>query len=193
LPYAILNFISSACFGISESISIPVLQKLNIDAYGSVGIISRTLFLGLLETSLIIYFDLKTIAQQKSEFLIHKPSLLSIALPSLFRNTVIWAGTTVSIFIIYHFEHSFGLHLAFQWKTLLSFILGIIFALLALPFDIVCTQAVGAEFKMSIWQRIKCNIQSEGLACICRGGLMRVIALGIFTAATVLTDLFLNQ
>lgn len=193
LPYAILNFISSACFGISESISVPILQKFDL-AYQPIGIIIRTIFLGFTETLLIIYFDLKTISKQKKEFLLQKPNILSIALPSFLRNTVIWGGATSSIYVIYYLTNNAQfLTITYSLKIIISFILGISFAILALPFDLVSTQVVGCNKKISLIKRLKENIKEHGIIRLCHGGLVRVIVLGIFTVATVLTDLFLNQ
>lgn len=192
--YAIMNAISSGSFGLVEGLSIPLIKWQNLDPYSFFGILLRTLFLGTFETILIVYFDYKAIQSQKIGLLENKKlKILSFFTPSFIKNTIIWGGTTFSIFIIYKLYESFP-DINYMIKILISFTFGVLFATAALPFDVICVKRVGVyDHERSMISILKECIQADGLKRIFAGGMMRVLILGIFTISTVLTDLFLKK
>lgn len=192
LSWGIFNFIDTFCFGISESIAMPILDKFNL-TYHPIGIIIRTVLIGFIQTACVIYFDFKMISKQKNEFIVHAPEIKPMIIPSFLRNTFIWGGTTCALYIIHHLNNKLLITTNLFLETIISLNTGVIFALIALPFDFVTTQIVGHTTKnISIYGILHTNIKQKGIKYIFKGGTMLISELTIVTITITLTHLFIK-
>ena len=191
---AILNSYASGIFGIVEGFSIPFIENLNINAYGINGILFRTILLGFSESIINIYFDFKAISKEKFLQSNQKTSIFRFSVLAFLKNTIGWASTMISIFLIYQLKHSFQIEISYTFSVIFSFCIGMIFSPLVLPFDVMCVQTVGvSSSEESVLDIIKKNIKNHGIKRLCYGGLMRIIILSCFSSATVLVDIILKN
>lgn len=186
-------YASSFSFEIAENISVPILKKFDLD-YTLIGIIIRTICLGLTDTILITYFEFKMTSKQKHEFIASKPSILSIIIPCFVKNTIMWGGTTFSIYIIYYLSTNMNIKTSHLFNNSISFVFGIIFAIISLPFELASVQAVGHEEKnISTFKILYTNIKKNGLKRVFDGGTIFVIEMTVFTVLMVFAELLINQ
>lgn len=187
IPYALLQFFSSASFGVSEFFSTVILNQLGMQV-SFIAVLFRTLMAGVIETSSTIFFEMKEIEKNKINLLEADPKVKTIFFPLLLRNSFYWLGSLVSIYIIKVLEIKYSYCTCHTENILISFFIGVIFAVLTIPFDVVTTQNLGSSDNLSILQRLKKNVFEGGYVEIFRGSLMRILISTCFTICTVLTD-----
>lgn len=186
VPYIVMNFISSASFGIFDYFSAKMIFFLNSSILLTIFI--RATFGGLGEALATCYFEFKTIIQNK-DFEENKSNTnVSIAIILLIiRNAFIWSAAIIV------FEISPLMHWNNCQSTIISIILGIIFGIISTPLDVLITRNCGTKLQESLWQQCKeilINYKQNGAFA---GGLMRFIQMGIYSAVTLLTMLFLQK
>jgi hypothetical protein len=182
--YMILNFLVNAAFGISEFMSYMILSSFNLQ-FTIFGIFTRILFAASIETIFTAKTEVQTISKYKGD-LMKKSGEVSSILASIFtRNIINWMGSLIAIYLIYKFQ------LSYFYGFFISLIVGMIFAIATLPFDIVATHNCGDIEKLSIFQRLKkISFESGGYQEAYRGSLMRIIMMTCYSIGIVIVERF---
>lgn len=185
-PYAKINLYSSAAFGVSEFFMIALLKKFGFEVT-IIGTLSRALSAGILETLLTARSEVKEISRNKAEFMKSDGTVRSIIEMIFIRNTLFWLGSLLS----FYFISKSGLS-DFS-GTLLSFGLGIVFAIITIPFDIAATHSCGDDIHYSTFKRIKKIVnEGNGYSATFHGSIMRILQMAIFTSTTAITEMLLR-
>lgn len=186
MPYAKLQFFSSAAFGFSEFFMVMILKKFGIEV-ALIGILLRALSAGVLETSFTIRSEVKEISRNKGELMKKDGTVNSIIGAIFIRNIVFWMGSLLTVYFI---EKA---HLSNSTGIVLSFGLGIIIAILTIPIDMAATHNCGDDVKYSTFKRIRKIIQDGGgYSSSYYGSLMRILQIAIFTLVTFVTEMILR-
>jgi len=185
--YVEIQFLVNVAFAFSEFFSIKWLSVYQYELT-AVGIIVRAFSASILETLMTIKSEVSQIAKNKGE-LMKKDGEVSSIITSIFvRNTINWFGSLWSIYFIHKLSlGDFG-------GFVFSFVVGIIFAILTLPFDIVATHNCGSLEKLSILQRLKkIAFESGGYSAMYRGSIMRIIMMTCYSVSIVLVSVYLMK
>jgi hypothetical protein len=195
IEFSFLQFFSSAAFGVSEFFSRKIIINNNLE-FNPISIIISTIFAGFLETIFTIIFEFKAIEANKINLIERKTSYLNIFFPLLYRNSLYWIGSLGSIFIINILEKKYNINFTNSLSLLLSFFIGLFWAIMTTPIDMIISQKVGSDNdiykKQNIFIILKDKITNDGISEILRGSLARISLSTIFTIGTVLTQRFLN-
>jgi hypothetical protein len=192
IPFALLQFFSSGAFGFANILINKIIFNFNLE-FNVVSILIGTLIAGFFETLATFFFEMKEIEKNKVNLLETSGSAASIVFPLFLRNSLYWVGSLASIFILNLIEKKYYINLSTNLIFLISFLTGLIWAVLTIPFDLVVTQAFGSSEKLGIFDRLKKNIFEGGYQEIFKGSFMRVIMSTLFTIAIVLTEYFLKK
>jgi branched-subunit amino acid transport protein len=103
------------------------------------------------------------------------------------RNVLFWLGSLLS----FYFINKAGL--SDFIGTILSFILGMLFAVITIPIDMAATHNCGDDIHCSTIERIKKIIkEGNGYAATYHGSAIRILQMAIFTTATAITEIILR-
>ncbi len=186
-PYGKLQFLSSASFGFSEFLCIFLLKKINLESV-ILAIIIRALSASVFETAMTIKSEVQEISRNKGELMKVKGTIASSINAIFFRNALFWMASLISGYLIEQ------LGISYISGILLSAVLGMLFAVITIPLDLVATQNCGDDESHSIISRMKKIIQDNNqYSSIYRGSLMRIIQIGIFTVVTTFTGILLKS
>jgi hypothetical protein len=184
-PYGQLQFLSSFSFGLSEFCCIFVLKKYNLDT-SFIAVLIRAISAGIFETVFTARAEVQEISKNKGELMKQRGTIASILEAIFMRNVLFWIGPLLSFYFI-NKAHLSGLTSGF-----VAFVIGIIFGVLTIPFDLVATHNCGDDEKYSVFSRIK-KVLSEGqYSSIYYGSMMRIIQNSIFTIVTTITEMILR-
>ena len=185
IPYIMLNFLVNAAFGISEFFATMILSPHNLQLT-IFGVIVRMISASLFEILFTAKAEVQEIARNKGDLMKKNGEVSSILSAIFVRNIVNWMGALFSIYFIHLFQ------LNYSQGFLLSFFVGVIFAIMTLPFDIVATHNCGDIEKLSIFQRLKkISFESGGYHGAYRGSLMRIIMITCYSVSIVVVERFL--
>ena len=178
LPYTLMNFLSNMSFGFSNHLSNLILEE---NYFLFTGVMLRSLLGGIIETILTIYPEIDEILKNKGDLKKNrKNNIIKISFPIFLRNSIAWVGTTLSYEILVKFSMGVG------QSTIVSFIIGIIFGIISLPFDVITTQNCGSHEKLNSIQRFF-RIVDQDKTVLLSGTIIRVLQISIFTVVTVLS------
>ena len=185
-PYGKLQFLSSFSFGFSEFCCIFFLTKFNLEL-SFAAIFIRAISAGLFETTLSVKAEMQEISRNKGDLMKQKGTVASILEAIFMRNTLFWMASLVSFYFINKMSLS-GLA-----GGLLAFVLGIIFAVITIPIDLVATHNCGDDEKHSVFSRIKKILTTKGCySSIYYGSFVRVFQISIFTVVTTITEMIVR-
>ncbi len=175
LPYAIMNFISSASFGVSEFIS----KKILVYSSGLlISVVIRSLLGGFIETVSTIHSEMKEISKNKGELMKSKAVASSIFTSILIRNCIFWAPSAISYEVSVNYPDSYS--------SCIPLILGLISGLVSIPFDVVATKSCGGlNNNHNFLDKLKiifANNKKEVFA----GTLIRIVQMALFTLVTTI-------
>ncbi|AHX11805.1 hypothetical protein NHE_0886 [Neorickettsia helminthoeca str. Oregon] len=181
-PYVVMNFLSNLSFGLSDMVSERVLPL----GYGILtGIFFRALLGGAIETLMTVYPEVREIVRNKRELASGDGKVSSVLFPSFLRNSVAWLGSTSA------YEISTRFHLESGVSILLSVCMGLIFAIVSIPFDVLVTQSCAAREELTLLNRVL-RIMRDSKNKFLLGSVIRVLQIVIFTAVTVSTMFFIR-
>ncbi|WP_338364824.1 hypothetical protein [Candidatus Xenohaliotis californiensis] len=141
IAYSLLNFVSSASFGVSNYFSNLLLKDKQLLFFAPM---LRSLLGGLIETLATLRIEIREINKNKGNNNKNETSLLTMALLILMRNSVFWLGATIS----FEITKTFNLNaIIVFWLTLLT---GLFAGILSTPVDAVATRVCGAEKTINI-------------------------------------------
>ncbi|QHD65505.1 hypothetical protein [Neorickettsia findlayensis] len=181
LPYAVMNFLSSMSFGISEAISAIALKSFFHPTILFV-VLFRSMLGGLLETLFSIWAEICEISRNKGTLMENKATLRGVALPILVRNMIFWSASVVS------YEISIAYHMSLLSGTAVGLIFGIFAALLSIPLDVVATRNCGAHVRHGVLACVwAVFLGKEDAKYLLYGTIIRVIQIAMFTLVTLLT------
>lgn len=183
VPYVILNFISSASFGIFDYLSNFITTNWHCCIITT--IIVRTLIGGLGETLGTIYFEIKEVIQNK-EIKYAETNFVTILVLIFLRNSITWFAAI----LVYELAEKY--HFSQIDSIIYSFILGIIFGVLTTPFDVLITRNCGVVKQESLWQQIHHIICESKYDETFSGASIRLIQIGVYSVTTLLTMMFLK-
>lgn len=185
LPYVMLNFISSASFGVFDYFSNVITRKLQCCMLTV--IIVRTFVGGLGETFGTIYFEIKEVIQNKEmQDENAKTSFVTILILIFLRNAIAW----LAAILVYELGEKY--HFSQMQAIMFSCILGIIFGILTTPFDVLITRNCGVVKKESLCSQIYHIIFKSKYDETFSGAIIRFIQIGIYSVVTLLTMIFLK-
>lgn len=180
LPYAVMNFLSSMSFGISEAASDVVLGLFAHSVIFS--IFFRSVLGGSLETAFSVQAEMCEISRNKGALMESKAVLRSVALPILVRNMIFWSASVVS------YEISTAYRLGLLNTTFLGLTLGVVAALFSIPLDVIATRNCGAQKEHGILDHMRVILfGKEDVRSLLYGSAIRIIQVAMFTFVTVLT------
>ena len=186
VPYAKVQFFSSAAFGFSEFFMVMILKKFDADVT-LLGIIMRAIAAGVLETALTIDAEVKEISRNKGELMKTPGTIKSVFGPLFIRNIMSWVGSLVTIYFLNK------MHLSNFTASILALVLGTVVAVITIPIDMAATQNCGDDIHCSTFARVKKIIQEGGgYSSSYRGSLMRIVQIAIFTVVTSITEMILR-
>lgn len=186
-PWIMLNFLVNAAFGISEFFSVGILSKYGMQLTIP-GILIRAVSAAIIEIILTIRSEVKEISKNKGEWMKQDGEVSAILTAVFLRNILNWLGCLISVYFIHIFS------LSYFYGFTLSFVIGMIFAIITLPFDVVATHNCGDIERLSILKRLeKITFESGGYHGAYRGSLMRIIMNTCFSVGIVIVErLLLN-
>ncbi|ACT69858.1 hypothetical protein ACJZTR_03845 [Neorickettsia risticii] len=181
LPYAVMNFLSSMSFGISEAISGIVLKSFFHPAILFV-VLFRSMMGGLLETLFSVWAEMCEISRNKGALMENRATFRGVALPILLRNMIFWSASVAS------YEISIAYHMNLFSGTAIGLVFGIFAALFSIPLDVVATRNCGARVRHGILACAKAALlREEDARYLLYGTVIRVIQIAMFTLVTLLT------
>ncbi|ETO91273.1 MAG: putative membrane protein [Candidatus Xenolissoclinum pacificiensis L6] len=184
LPYAMMNFMSSLAFGLSEYLYYYIFKSLiqNIPFI----ILIRSTIGGFIETVLSIYSEVQEIERNKGELIVTKSSISVQFLPILLRNSFFWCSTVLTVLIVEIYK------LSFLNGIFLGMLLGMIFSFITLPFDVIATNICGASHHANLLSRFKFILKEKSIYALFTGFWMRSIQISCYTAFTVLSVMLID-
>lgn len=186
IPFAKLQFFSSSAFGVSEFFMVMLLKRFGLEVT-LIGMLVRVLSAGTFETAFTVRAEVKEISRNKGELMKKDGTIMSIIEIIFMRNTIFWMG---SLFTVYFIDK---IGLSNTVGMILSFILGIIVAVITIPIDMAATHNCGDNVRYSAFGRIKKIIQDGGgYSSSYYGSLMRILQIAIFTLTTSITEMILK-
>ena len=174
-PYVILQFVSSAAFGVSNFVSGIILEY---NKGFLIAVLIRSLLGGVLETTATVFTEVREISRNKGELMKSKGRASSIFLPILIRNSIFWLASALS------FEIHKRTHIASLQSAVLAFLLGVVAAVISIPHDLLATQSCGAESDMGVVARFKKIVQIHGVDKAFAGIKIRIIQIAMFSLVT---------
>ena len=192
LPFIIINFLIDASYGLSVVLSTEIICKFSL-GLGFIGFTIKVLMAALCQTVITIYNEVSEIKKNKIGFNMGRATVSSIIIPAFIRNALAWIPTVIIIYLTQILQTKYGIIMSFTYIIFLSLCLGVIFGFASLPFDIVITQNLGAEKKLTLKERLKDIIKEDGgLFNLFRSSTMRIVLDVLFTLCAVYTDKLIN-
>ncbi|AHX11804.1 hypothetical protein NHE_0885 [Neorickettsia helminthoeca str. Oregon] len=180
LPYAIMNFLSSMSFGISEVIADNLLKFFVHSTLFAV--FFRSVFGGCCETLCSLPSEMREISRNKGSLMESRATFGSVMLPILFRNMIFWSASVTS------YEISVAYHFNLLCTTFTGFSFGVLAAFLSIPLDVVATRDCGALTNRGIFGHLTAILSGEErINYLLRGTSIRIVQVAMFTLVTVLT------
>ena len=175
VPYAVLQFVSSAAFGVSNFTSGIILE--HSESFLA-AVLVRSLLGGALETAATISTEVREISRNKGELMQSKGRASSIVLPIWIRNSIFWFASALS------FEIYKRTHITSSQSAALAFLLGVVAGVLSIPPDLLATQSCGAAKDIGIMARFRGLMQINGVDKAFAGAKIRIIQIALFSLVT---------
>lgn len=192
IPYSIMQFVSSASFGISDIINKKLILTYNLE-FNILSILIGSIISGFLETILTLFFELKTIEANKKNLIYKKSPIKIIFSLILLRNLLYWVGPLTAMFIINLLNKKYGIDFSYLTSLLISFITGLLWISITIPIDVVISRKVGELEDSGFFNDIIINFKENGIIGVFSGSLMRIVTMTLFTICTVLTENFIYR
>ncbi|UAT43285.1 hypothetical protein GUI12_03945 [Anaplasmataceae bacterium AB001_6] len=183
LPYATMNFWSSMAFGIAEYFSLKLgFFDMNLIA----SLLLRSFMGGVIETSMSIWSESKEITRNKGINSRIMRDSVAIFIPVLLRNAIFWNSSILVFELVRRFE------LNIIDGILFSLFIAPVFAVLALPFDVIASKICGFSGSwVSGLSFIKHNFSISKASLL--GLSVRIVQIILFTMITFLTMILYDK
>lgn len=143
IQYAMLNFVSSASFGISHYFSSKAISQVASFSIALAPVL-RSLIGGFMETLLTFQIEIKEINKNKGNNSKNERNFLTIILLVFLRNSLFWLGATSA------FELSGHAQLPPSYTFWLTFVFGLVAGVISTPVDALATRICGSQERIGV-------------------------------------------